>query len=95
MADTTPLAAAVIALRDEWHKDWHTRAMAFKLDPLIPQIAALEQKQAHMTEALSLAECVYRLNCVAPGEPSSILDALQRALRLAQPDPEQKPDTRP
>lgn len=35
-------------------------------------------------EALSLAEAVYRMNCVAPGEPSSILTALQEAIAHAK-----------
>ena len=33
-----------------------------------------------LIEALLLAECVYRKNCVAEGEPSSVLEAMQAAL---------------
>lgn len=44
--------------------------------------AALEAAGvAEMIDALQLAECVYRKNCVAEGEPSSVLDALQAALK--------------
>ena len=32
-------------------------------------------------EALELAESVYRLNVVEPGEPSSVLRAMQTVLR--------------
>jgi septal ring factor EnvC (AmiA/AmiB activator) len=64
MSDTTPssLAAAVIALRDEWRKDASAvasnderarlRACANALDPLIPQIAALEQQHARQAETI-------------------------------------------
>jgi hypothetical protein len=33
-----------------------------------------------VVEAARLMECVYRKNCVAKGEPSSVLDAVQTAL---------------
>ncbi len=36
---------------------------------------------SELIEALQLAECVYRKNCVAEGEPSSVLDAMQAALK--------------
>ena len=40
--------------------------------------------ESEILQALSLAESVYRMNCVAPGEPSSILAALQAAIAKAK-----------
>ncbi|ASS55881.1 hypothetical protein [Rhizobium leguminosarum] len=37
-----------------------------------------------LLEALKLAESVYRKNVVAPGEPSSVLDAMQAAISKAE-----------
>ena len=37
-----------------------------------------------MLAALELVECVYRKNVVAEGEPSSVLDELQRVIRKAR-----------
>lgn len=42
--------------------------------------ARLKARVAELEGALSLAEVVYRKNCVAEGEPSSVLDAMQKAL---------------
>lgn len=39
---------------------------------------------ADLLAAVKLAESVYRLNVVVPGEPSSVLDALQQAIRKAE-----------
>lgn len=44
---------------------------------------ALRASHQRLREALALAESVYRLNVVAPGEPSSVLDAMQLALKEA------------
>lgn len=38
-------------------------------------------ENARLRSALELAECMYRKNCVAEGEPSSVLDAIQAALQ--------------
>ena len=37
-----------------------------------------------LLSALKLVESVYRLNCVAHGEPSSVLDAMQAAIAKAE-----------
>jgi hypothetical protein len=37
-----------------------------------------------LLRALKLAECVYRKNCVAAGEPSSVLEAMQAAIAKAE-----------
>lgn len=39
---------------------------------------------AEMLTALEFIESVYRLNCVTPDEPSSVLDELQRVIAKAQ-----------
>jgi hypothetical protein len=39
-----------------------------------------QEQIERLLAALKLAESVYRLNCVAPGEPSSVLDAMQAAI---------------
>ena len=41
---------------------------------------ALEATLRKAQEALSLIECVYRKNCVAVGEPSTVLDALRATI---------------
>jgi hypothetical protein len=46
--------------------------------------AELDRREARLTaleQALDLVEAVYRKNCVAPGEPSSVLAAIQAALK--------------
>jgi hypothetical protein len=48
------------------------------------RIASLEATARELREALSLADSVYRLNCVAVGEPSSVLDAMQAALSASE-----------
>lgn len=48
---------------------------------------ALKQSEDLVVEllnALKLAEAVYRKNVVAPGEPSSVLDAMQAAISKAE-----------
>lgn len=37
-----------------------------------------------MLTTLEFIESVYRLNCVTPGEPSSVLEELQRMIAKAQ-----------
>ena len=71
--------------RDQWEKaagESFVRAERAEddRDAAIARAESAERKLAMAKEALSLAESVYRQNCVAPGEPSSVLDSLQHAL---------------
>lgn len=52
---------------------------------LFEQLATAQAHNEQLREALSLVESVYRLNVVEEGEPSSVLEAIQKALS-AQPD---------
>jgi uncharacterized protein with von Willebrand factor type A (vWA) domain len=105
------LSAALIALRDEWRKDASAvasnderarlRACANALDPLIPQIAALEQQRAQAHEYLSRLLTHYAPQCEPLSDLLGVCSQIDNLLTAAtfdfgaQPDPEQKPDTRP
>jgi hypothetical protein len=45
------------------------------------RVQALRAKNVVLRRALELIESVYRQNCVAEGEPSSVLEAVQAALK--------------
>lgn len=52
---------------------------------LLEALEAAEAREKRLREALSLAECVYRKNCVSIGEPSSVLAEMQTALAETAP----------
>lgn len=52
---------------------------------LVKELAISQADNERLREALSLVESVYRLNVVEEGEPSSVLEAIQKALST-QPD---------
>lgn len=47
-------------------------------------IQDLKAQRDDLLATLELIESVYRLNCVAEGEPSSVLDAIQAAIARAR-----------
>lgn len=47
-------------------------------------VDVLKRDASTVLAALKLAESVYRLNVVQPGEPSSVLDAMQAAIATAE-----------
>ena len=93
-----PKDAEAIAALDAFYagkKAWDNTSRQLYINDMRDAINALDaHRRAHslgladdarkVAEALALAECVYRKNCVADGEPSSVLDAMQAALPLAE-----------
>lgn len=75
-------------LQEQADDSWRDMATQFALgraEPKqLPEIAHRCNVHRTLMEALELIECVYRKNCVAEGEPSSVLDALQRAIRIGE-----------
>ena len=47
-------------------------------------VKKITDDKRRLLQALQLAESVYRLNAVGDGEPSSVLDCMQAAIREAQ-----------
>lgn len=56
---------------------------ADEIERLRGRLAKIEHAP-DLLAALELAECVYRKNVVAEGEPSSVLDAMQAAIAKAR-----------
>ena len=51
---------------------------------MILEVEHLKMQRAELLAALELAESAYRLNVITDGEPSSILDAMQRVIAKAK-----------
>ena len=63
---------------DEAHRDHEAQ------HDMILEVEHLKMQRAELLAALELAESAYRLNVITDGEPSSILDAMQRVIAKAK-----------
>ena len=91
-ADTTDQSCAVICMLVSnpagklrtvgWQKRVNDliRALRDERNAAADRIKALEATLRKAQEALSFIESVYRKNCVAVGEPSTVLDALRATI---------------
>lgn len=75
---------ASIDLKDDKGRTWGTVALRDYSFEHAERLARLWAAAPELLAALKLVESVYRKNCIAAGEPSSVLDAMQAPIAKAE-----------